>query len=249
MPGIGERENMRFLADLVLIAIILMCVWSCYKKGLVVGISIILAIVVSVYMGDLLSDTFSHEAEPVLRPFISGYMDGSEGVINKSMEEITGTELKVSIEDALAKDPSIKYELAEKSYINMGIYSSSAKEMSIKVAELADREGITFSNAIVDVFCSNIVYILGFILFFIITMIILTVVGNVVNLNFAIPGMQRLDKIGGAAAGLIAGFMFCIVVVWVLKFSGRLFPEEDLSRTLITALFLKMNILSGILSV
>lgn len=240
---------MRFLVDLVLIAIILMCVWSGYKKGLVVGVSLILAIVVSVYMGDLLSDTFSHEAEPVLRPFVSGYMDGNEGVIGKTMKEISGSEIDMSVEDALEKNPSLKYELAEKSFMEMGVYSKSAKAMSVEVAKLADETGSTFSNAIVDVMCSNAVYILGFALFFIITMIILTVLGNIINLSFGIPGMEKLNRIGGAASGFIAGFMFCVIAVWVLKFSGKILSEEQLSRTLITALFLKMDILSGLLSV
>ena len=63
---------MKIAVELLLILVLLLSVYSGYKKGLVMCIGAILAIILSLYMGNLLSDTFSHEAIPVVRPFSSG---------------------------------------------------------------------------------------------------------------------------------------------------------------------------------
>jgi hypothetical protein len=35
-----------------------------------------------------------------------------------------------------------------------------------------------------------------------------------------------------------------MTITWVLKFCGAFLPEEDMRRTLLTALFLKINLLN-----
>ena len=49
------------LIDLLLIAVIIICAWAGYKKGMIMGIGSILVIVVSLYGGNLLSTAFSYE--------------------------------------------------------------------------------------------------------------------------------------------------------------------------------------------
>ena len=241
---------MRFLFEAVLLFIILFCVWNGYKKGLVMCIGTVFAIIISLYVGDLLGDTFSNAVQPVMRPFVSGYMDGAEGIITENANELLGTANSgLSLDDALDQNPDIKYELCVESYKKVGIYSSAAKKMANEAIALADARSEPLTTAIVDVMCLNLSYSLIFILFFLLSVIIITVVGNLFNLSFKIPGKDKLNNVGGAIAGGVTGLLICMTIVWVLRFCGALLPEENMRRTLLTALLLKINLLPVVLSI
>ena len=66
---------MRTVIDLVLLAIIIISIWSGYKKGFIMGIAGLVAIIVSLYGASLVSSAFSYEVVPALRPFASGYVE------------------------------------------------------------------------------------------------------------------------------------------------------------------------------
>lgn len=240
---------MKIAVELMLLVIIVLSVWSGYKKGLVMCIGTILAIIISLYMGNLLSDTFSHEAAPVIHPFASGYMEGNDGIIGDNLSELLGgAEVQLSVEDALARHPEITFELAESSYKDIGIYEETAKRMANAAVDLSEKTGITLSSAIVEVLCTDFTYYLGFILFFVLILIIFTVLGNILNLSFKIPEKDRLNDIGGIVAGAVTGLIFCAIIVWSFRFLGKLLPEEDMRKTLFSALFMKLDFLSAFLA-
>ena len=242
---------MRFAVELIMLAVLLVCAWSGYKKGLVMGVGTIIAIVISLYMGNLLSETFSPQAAPVLKPFISGYMDGTEGVVGDKLDELLGSsgDAKLSVEDVLKNRPEVSFELAKGSYTELGVYERTAEKMAAEAVDYTELTGTSLTASIVDVMCDNLTYYIGFILFFILILIIITVLGNIFNLSFKIPGQDKLNDIGGLVCGVVIGIVFCIIIAGVLKFLGILLPEEEMRKTLITGLFLKLDILSRILAV
>lgn len=241
---------MRFAIEVILLFIIAFCAWNGYKKGLVMCIGSILAIIISLYVGNLLGDTFAQEVQPVMRPFVSGYMDGSEGIITENMNELLGAgSNSLSVDDALAQNPEKRIELCVNSYKNVGIYTSAAKKMADKAISLSEQTGSSLSVAIVDVMSQSISYCLIFILFFLLSIIIITVLGNLFNLSFKIPERDKLNNVGGAIAGGVTGILICTIITWLLQFSGATFPEEEMRRTLLSALFIKINFLSLFLTI
>lgn len=240
---------MRFIIEIMLLMVILLCTWNGYKKGLVMCIGGILAIIVSLYVGDLLASTFTPAVTPAVHPFISGYMDGSEGKISNTLSDLLGSGSTLSVEDAIKQNPDIKTELCVKSFEKVGVFSSSAEVMAADAISTEDGSGSTLSAAIINVLCNDFTYYIIFLIFFVIALIIFTVLGNILNLSFKIPEMDKLNDVGGIVAGAVKGLLFCVIIVWALKFTGILFPEDELKHTLLTALFLKMNILSHCLTI
>ncbi len=241
---------MKFAIEALLIFIIAFCAWSGYKKGLIMCIGSILAIIISLYVGDLLADTFSPEIQPVLRPFVSGYMDGSEGIITENMNELLGAgSSSLSIDDALAQNPEVRLSLCVNSYKNAGIYSSAAEKMAREAIDISEQSNISLSVAIVDIMCQNVAYALVFSLFFLLTLVIITVLGNLFNLSFKIPDREKLNNVGGAIAGAVTGILICMVITWVLRFCGAVLDEEYMRKSIFTAIFLKINILPLFLSI
>ena len=55
---------MKAVIDIILLIIIALCTWNGYKRGLVGGIAGILAIVVALFGGSILSSAYSQEVVP-----------------------------------------------------------------------------------------------------------------------------------------------------------------------------------------
>ena len=241
---------MNIVIEILLLVILLVCIWNGYKKGLVMCIGTILAIIVSLYVGDLLADTFSPAIRPAAKPFISGYLDGTDGVVNTSLNALLdGNAAGLSVDDAIKQQPALRESLCEKSYEKVGVYSATAKSMARQAVSKTDSEKVTLQSAIVDVMCSDFTYLLSFLIFFLLSMIIITVISNLVNLNLQIPGNDRLNRVGGIVAGAAVGAIFCFIVGWALRFGGSFLPESGLSHTVLTSFFIRINFLPCFLSV
>ena len=66
---------MNIIIDLLLIGILALCVWNGYRKGLILGISGILALVVAFYGANLIAETYSSEFTSMGEHFIAVFVD------------------------------------------------------------------------------------------------------------------------------------------------------------------------------
>jgi len=230
------------LIDLLLIAVIIISAWSGYKKGMIMGIGSIIVIIVSVYGANLLSNAFSYEVIPAIRPFADGFI---EKKIDEEVLAVMGWEdSDYSINNLLEQNPDSVHEFCAESFKAVGIHQKTAETLATETVAYAEQNSTDIPTAIVEVLCSRISYAIGFLLAFLLIVIILTVIGNIPNLSFRIPNMDRLNDIGGAAAGLVTGLMFCFVIVWALKFTGLVLGPEVFTKNPIARLFLRIDLLS-----
>jgi hypothetical protein len=241
---------MKLLIDLIFIAILVVCAWAGYKKGIIMGIGGLLVIIISLYGGHLLSSTFSYEVIPALKPFASGYLESS---LTKETYELLGYEadedgnydVDLSLHDMYEQNPEIMASAAANAYKDLGVYDSTAKELAEEAVETADENSENFSTAVVQVFCDHFTYYLGLLLGFVLIAIILTVVGNLLNIGFKFPALGILNDIGGTVLGLITGFCFCVILAWALSYLGKLLSQETLEATKVASWFLSKNYLAA----
>jgi len=233
--------------DLILILILLICAWSGYKKGLIMGIGGILVIIVSIYGANLLSNTYSYEVIDALRPFASGYMEKN---INEKVRPSLGMEgEELSVSDYLKKNPDKTEEFGVLGYKSIGIYGESAKAMAKEAEAYASEQNVGFVDAAIEVLCTRISYVVGFILVFLLILIVLTVIGNLPNLSYKIPNLDAVNDIGGAVCGVITGFAFCCLLVWALKFTGILLSQEILAETHLASWLMRWDMIGRILGI
>lgn len=233
---------MRTAIDLVLLAILIISVWSGYKKGLIMGIGGMIAIIISLYGACLLSTAFSYEVVPALRPFASGYIEGQMSTTVLENMDLTDTEL--SLEDVLSNDAQLEHRFCYESYRAVGIYDDAADQMATEAETYADEQDTDIQTAVVEVFCSRVTYVLGVILAFLLLLIILTAIGNIPNLAFKIPNMDILNDAGGAVMGLVEGITLCVLLVWALRFAGLIIGDDTLSRTILAKFFLSIDFIT-----
>ena len=136
-----EDKAVHIVIDLVLLAILIICVWSGYRKGFIIGIANLLGIVVSLYAAVLVSGAFSYDVVPVLRPFVSGYVETQMN--DTVLEEMGISNTDLSYEDILANDSELRHQFCYTSYTSVGIYDDAADQMATEAETYADENSVS----------------------------------------------------------------------------------------------------------
>ena len=237
----------RLILDIVLLVIVALCTWTGYRKGLIAGIAGILAVIIALFGGSLLSSAYSREVVPVLEPFVDGYID-SQNTRDDILEKLNYGYSDLSLEDILARDSSLRYSYAEECMKTVGIYQDRAEEMARTAVETADRNGVSMTDAVVAVLCNTASFVGGLTVAFLLILILLVAIGNIGNLSFRLPNLELLDEIGGAVLGFVKGFLYCVLLCWLLSFLGLIIGKDTLESTTLAQFFLQIKFLtSGLL--
>lgn len=238
------------IINLLLVGIIIVCAWQGFKKGIIMGIIGVLVIILSLYGAQLLSDTFSYEIIPVLKPFVGGVMDTriedtAYSVLGYEPDENGDYHVTESLTDILEQMPESRKEICRWAYRDLGIYDDIAEDMAQKAVDYADENGASLSSAITAILCQSISWYGGFLLAFILVFAALTVLVNLPNLSFHLPYIGLLNNLVGLGIGIFTGFLFCSIIVWVLQFTGLVLPQDTIQNAGVAAWFLDRNLLAN----
>ncbi len=235
---------MKAVIDIILILIIALCTWNGYKRGLVGGVAGILAIIIALLGGSIAASAYAHEVVPALEPFVSGYMDShrNRDVI---LERMGYGSSDLSLEDILEQDSSLRYDYAYECLTDLGLYDKRAEELAKDAVSLSEESGCTMTEAIVSVLCDTITYVGAMTIAFLLILILLVALASVGNLSFRLPNMESVDEIGGAILGFGKGFLYCILLCWLLSFLGLLIGKETMAHTTLGRFFLIFDSLTG----
>ena len=219
---------MSIIIDLVLLLIVALCIWNGYKSGLIGGFAGILAIIIALLAGSMLSSNYAYEAIPVLEPFVDGYID-SQKTRDEVMAEMGYGSTDLSLEDVLESDSSLRYDYAAE-----------------RAVRYSDQTESNMTEAVVQVLCDAITYVMGLTLSFLLILILLIAVSSIGNLVFRLPdSLQLLDELGGALVGFVKGFLYCVLLCWLLSFLGLVIGRETLESTLLARFFLTFRFLTN----
>ena len=117
----------------------------------------------------LVSSAFSYDVVPVLRPFVSGYMERQ--MSDTVLEDMDLANTDLSYEDILAGDPALRHEFCTASYESVGIWGDAADQMATEAEEYADANGAQVSEAVIEVLCERLCFVAGVTLLFLIFLI------------------------------------------------------------------------------
>ena len=209
------------------------------------GIAGILAIVIALFGGSLLSSAYAHEVVPALEPFADGYVDSQK---NRTaiMQELGYGDSDLSLDDVLAQDSSLRYDYACEAFRSLGVYSRTAERMAEEAVELADENEMDMTSAVVSVACSKASYVAGLALAFLLILIFLVAIANVGNISMRLPNMENLDEIGGAVIGFVKAFLLCVLLSWFLSFFGMVIGKNTMDGTTLARFFLAFDFITGI---
>lgn len=243
---------MNVIIDLLFLIIIAVSGWTGYKKGLIMRLGGIIIIIISLYGANLMAQTFSYELVSVMKPFAGGYIEGRLASVEEGEEGILlkmGIQDELSLQDHIAEQPSLAAEVATEVYIDLGITRATAEEMAELAVEYEAEADCGIITATTQIVCMRISYVLCFALAFLIILIIFTVIGNLTNLSFRLPNLDRVNNVGGAVLGVITGLMFCVIFAWVLTYTGMFIGGDTIGKTAIAEWFVNRRILTSFIGV
>ena len=234
---------MKIVIDFVLIFIVAACTWNGFKRGLIGGIAGILAIVISLYGGALLSSAFSPEIIPAAEPFVEGFLDSADAK-DFILSELGYEDTEKSVNDILAEDPSLKYDYAYNCVIYVGLSKASARTLASRAVELSDSSSADLQSAVSDTLCDSLSYVFGTVIAFLLLLMLIVAIANLFNLSLRLPNMETIDEIGGSVTGFLKGVVYCILLCWALSFLGLILGRDTLESTLLGRFFLSIKFLT-----
>ena len=237
---------MKAVIDIVLIIIIALCTWNGYKRGLVGGVAGILAIIISLLGANILSAAYAHEVVPALEPFVDGYVDSSKnrGAI---LERMGYGSSDLSLDDILQQDSSLRYDYAYECLSDLGLYEKRAEELAADAVAYAQESGVSMTDAVVAVLCDTVTTVMTTVIGFLLILILLVALASIGNLSFRLPNMENVDEIGGAVLGFAKGFLYCVLLCWLLSFLGLVIGKETMAHTTLGRFFLIFDTITGAL--
>ena len=234
---------MKLIIDIALLVIIALCTGGGFRRGLIGGIAGLMAIVIALFGGSLLSSAYSGEVIPALKPFVSGYIDTPQ-TRDDILADLGYADSDRSLNDILAEDPSLRYDYAYGCVTAVGFSSDRAEELAEKSVALAEERDLTMTDAVVAVLCDTITYVGGLLLAFLMVLILLIAIANVFNLSLRLPNMEVLDEISGTLLGFARGFVYCVLLSWVLSFFGLVIGRDTLDGTTLARFFLSIDFIT-----
>lgn len=221
---------MSIIIDLVLIAIVAYCAWNGYRKGFIMGISGILALVIAFYGAQIVADTYSQEFTSMLKPFVSGIVDGAVAdVQEENSQQYNDNDVYGVTYDALG---------------NIGVLKTAAEDIAQEISERVERTGQTMREEIVNVLCSKIAYVLTAVVVFLLILIVFTVLANILNLAFKMPGLEAINEIAGGAFGFVKGAVIIVTIAWVMRYLGVLIDEDIVNKTILLEWLMEHNLVA-----
>ena len=235
---------MKAVIDILLLIIIALCTWSGYKRGLVGGVASLLAIIIALLGGSIVSAAYSHEVVPAFEPFVDGYVD-SGNIREQVLENMGYGDSDLSLEDIISQDSSLRFDYAYETLCLVGMYQQRAEEMAAEAVALSDASGMNMTDSVVSVLCNRVTYIGALSIGFLLLLILMVAVANMFNLSFRLPNMENVDEIGGAVLGFVEGFVYCVLISWVLSYLGLIIGRGTMEGTTLGRFFLLFDFITA----
>ena len=152
----------------------------------------------------------------------------------------------LSLEDVLESDSSLRYDYAFLCMEEVGFHEKRAEELAVRAVRYSDQNDTSMTDAVIAILCDTTTYVAGLTICFLLILILLIAISNIGNLVFRLPdSLQLLDELGGALIGFVKGFLYCILLCWLLSFLGLVIGKETMENTLLGRFFLTFRFLTN----
>ena len=234
---------MKLFINLVLLLIIVLCIRRGFKKGLIGSVITLIVMIVSLVFANMLAGTYSKEIVPALNPFIGGYID-SETTTDKVLENLGYADSDFSLEDILEKDSSLRYDYAYECMRQTGFYKDISEELAGDAVKYSEDTASSMTDSVIVIVSNTIAYVMCVTVAFIMILILITAILDMFNLDIRLPGLDVVDEISGAAMGLVIGFLYCVLICWLLGFMGLIIGKETADRDALLRFFLAFRFIT-----
>lgn len=228
---------MRFVIELSLLLIIIYCTWRGYRRGAVNAAISLAAVVIAALCGFLIASSAAPSMAYPLRPFLAGYIDSQ---LETEAARCAGID-ETRIEDTIKENPELLTPYAESCLKSLGFNEMRAKNYCGNAEKIYSDYEIDATTAAAHAGSEAVAYAICAVIFFLLTMLLLSLIKQIFGLRFRITDNVDIDLYGGAAFGFLRGFVYCICLCWLLSFCGNMIGKTTLDDGLFSRFFLLLS--------
>ena len=254
-----------FIFDIAIVVILLLFALWGRRRGLILSIFSLLALVVAIAGSLIVSKALAPTVTGWVMPLVEETVVSSvETVIPEEVAEVfdnlaPGETIKDTIAELLPEDFILEENTSLPSAKQIKEYLDNADlELPEEVHNLldqiddADIETIAESRSVEEVvsIAANtvveaIVRVILFLLTFVLILIVWNILAHALDLVSRLPVLKSMNKLGGFLFGLVRGALFLFLAAWVLHHiptvTEQLIPAETVEQTYLLKLFLTVN--------
>ena len=124
---------------------------------------------------------------------------------------------------------------------DMGLYEDLVNTIDQAVQDGMTAVAANAAAAVAAAIAQSVAYTVIFTVAFALILIAWKVFSHAVDLVAKLPGLNFLNKTGGAAMGLLKGVLILFLAAWLIQYSGKLIPEETVQQTHLLKFFMTTN--------
>lgn len=236
---------MSFIIDLALVVIVALCGWYGFRTGIINAVTWIVAIVIAIYGANLVATAYRDDVAEVVEPFavsvVESAMGGGDDPDGNNDAVIDPS---ISIDD---RDKLDVYTVSMAVLQKLGLAPGAAESMARDTAGRFEKVSSQMTQHLTGLLCDRAAFVLIYAIAFIVISTVFTVIGNVLDLSFGIPGHENLNHITGASLGVIRGILIILVIGCLGRYLGILIKPEVADKTLIYKTIVGTNKLAELL--
>lgn len=226
------------LFDVAIVLILAFFVWRGVSKGFVLTLCGLVAVIIAVVGANFLAGALAPKVGAALEPRFAQMIE------EQLTEAIQSTEF-VSPDGGVAQLPD-QVPLAGVLDVlrGMGLYQDLIDKVDQAVSQGLTGAAASAAAAVAAAIAQAAAYMILFLVSFVLILILWRLLSHALDLVTRLPVLNGLNKLGGAAIGLVKGALILFVAAWLLRLSGKLIPEEAVAQTYLLKFFMTTNPIS-----
>ena len=220
--------------DIVILAVLLLFLWRGASKGFVLSLCGLLAVVVAFVGSSFLASSLAPKIGAALEPRFAA-------AIEAQLDEQIASSAPKPGETAPAAPEDFPLQDVLDVLKGMGLYEDLISSIDKAVNEGMLDVAASAAAAVAAAIAQSVAYMVVFLVCFVLIMIAWTLMAHALDLVTRLPGLNALNKTGGALIGLVKAVIILFIAAWLLRCSGSLIPEEAVEQTHLLKFFMTTN--------
>lgn len=220
--------------DIAILAILVLFAWRGASRGFVLSLCGLLAVIVAFVGASFLANLLAPKVGAALEPQFAQ-------MIEEKLEEQFRQSDPAGDAAGLAEGEGYPLQDVLSVLRDMGLYEELVNTIDQAVQDGMTAVAANAAAAVAAAIAQSVAYSVIFTVAFALILIAWKVFSHAVDLVAKLPGLNFLNKTGGAAMGLIKGVLILFLAAWLIQYSGKLIPEETVQQTHLLKFFMTTN--------
>ena len=220
--------------DIAIVVILILFAWRGASRGFVLSLCGLLAVVVAFVGASFLASLLAPKVGAALEPRLAQ-------AIEERLEEQFQQSVPEGDTAGLTEGENYPMQDVLSVLRDMGLYEDLVNTIDQAVQDGMTAAAANAAAAVAAAIAQPVAYTVIFTAAFVLILIAWTIFSHAVDLVAKLPGLNFLNKTGGAVMGLVKGVIILFLAAWLIQYSGKLIPEETVQQTHLLRFFMTTN--------